>query len=163
MPGSTDSSATEAYRDTTAQPTKTADEVVTHPPKTDAPETDLEKKGADGPPPGGPPPGMAPADFPDGGREAWLVTFGGFLGLFCTFGLVNCVGTFQEYYVRVPLRDYDSSAVSWITSTQVFFMIFFGAIVSSSLPTPYSSHFYTYTHTYIQRGKERESGKRNIY
>ncbi|KAI9901990.1 hypothetical protein N3K66_003807 [Trichothecium roseum] len=138
MPGSTDSSATEAYRDTATQHTKAADEVFTLPTKTDAPdapaapitpETDLEKKGADGPPAGGgPPPGMAPADFPDGGREAWLVTFGGFLGLFCTFGLVNCVGTFQEYYVRVPLRDYDSSAVSWITSTQVFFMIFFGAI-----------------------------------
>ncbi|KAF4981810.1 hypothetical protein FZEAL_2437, partial [Fusarium zealandicum] len=25
----------------------------------------------------GPPPGMAPADFPDGGLEAWLVVFGG--------------------------------------------------------------------------------------
>ena len=176
MPGSTDSSATEAYRDTTAQPAKTADEVVTHPPKTDAdadaPETDLEKKGADGPPSGGgggggPPPGMAPADFPDGGREAWLVTFGGFLGLFCTFGLVNCVGTFQEYYVRVPLRDYDSSAVSWIPSTQVFFMIFFGAIVSSPYFHPLLPHTHTHTHThmniYTERKRERERVERGIY
>lgn len=101
------------------------------------PNSDLEHGGippaspvkADAPP-AGPPPGMAPTDFPDGGREAWLVVFGGWCALFCTFGLVNCVGVFQAYYVRGPLKDYDSSAVSWIMSVQVFFMIFSGAIVS---------------------------------
>ncbi|CAJ2509503.1 Uu.00g145290.m01.CDS01 [Anthostomella pinea] len=66
------------------------------------------------------PPGFNPADFPDGGREAWLVVFGGFLALFCSFGLVNCVGVFVEYYVNGPLAGYSSSAVSWITSLQVF-------------------------------------------
>lgn len=76
-----------------------------------------------------PPPGMAPADFPDGGLEAWLVVFGGWCALFCTFGLVNCVGVFQKYYVSGPLSDYDSSAVSWIMSVEVFFMIFCSAIV----------------------------------
>lgn len=81
-------------------------------------------------PPAGSPPGVTPTDFPDGGREAWLVVFGGWCALFCTFGLVNCVGVFQAYYVRGPLKDYDSSAVSWIMSVQVFFMIFSGAIVS---------------------------------
>lgn len=79
-------------------------------------------------PPAGSPPGVTPTDFPDGGREAWLVVFGGWCALFCTFGLVNCVGVFQAYYVRGPLKDYDSSAVSWIMSVQVFFMIFSGAI-----------------------------------
>lgn len=77
-----------------------------------------------------PGPGFDPADFPDGGLRAWLVVLGGFCSLFCTFGLVNCVGVFQEYYLRGPLRDYSASTVSWITSLQVFTMTFGGAVVS---------------------------------
>lgn len=106
-----------------------------YPEPANAVEADLEKGGfeppaakPDGPPAGGPPPGMAPADFPDGGTEAWLVVFGGWCALFCTFGLVNCVGVFQRYYVSGPLRNFDSSAVSWILSVQVFFMIFSGTV-----------------------------------
>ncbi|KAI0123710.1 major facilitator superfamily transporter [Xylariales sp. AK1849] len=85
-------------------------------------QADLEKGGfaATQKPAGGPPPGFAPADFPDGGLDAWLCVLGGFCALFCTFGLVNCVGVFLEYYVRGPLSGYGESAVSWITSTQVF-------------------------------------------
>lgn len=79
-------------------------------------------------PPAGPPPGMRPEDFPDGGRTAWLVVFGGWCALFCTFGLVNCVGVFQQYYVQGPLADQSSSNVSWIMSVQVFFMVFCGAV-----------------------------------
>jgi hypothetical protein len=85
-------------------------------------------------PPAGPPPGMRPEDFPDGGLTAWLVVFGGFCALFVTFGLVNVIGVFQQYYLRGPLRSYSSSTVSWITSVQVFTMIFSGSIVSSPLP-----------------------------
>lgn len=70
------------------------------------------------------------ADFPDGGREAWMVVFGGWCALFCTFGLVNCVGVFQTYYVDGPLSEYKPATVSWITSSQVFFMVFCGTIVS---------------------------------
>lgn len=104
-----------------------------HPEPANAVEADLERgvapedeKKPQAPP--GPPPGMAPADFPDGGTEAWLVVFGGWCALFCTFGLINCVGVFQRYYVSGPLRHYDSSAVSWIMSVEVFFMIFCGTI-----------------------------------
>lgn len=75
-----------------------------------------------------PPPGMRPEDFPDGGWEAWLVVFGGWCGLFCTMGLVNCVGVFQRYYVREPLKDHSSSSIAWIMSTQIFLMVFCGAI-----------------------------------
>ncbi|KAH6891039.1 major facilitator superfamily domain-containing protein [Thelonectria olida] len=105
-----------------------------YPEPANAVQADLERAGLappdkpDGPPPAGPPPGLAPADFPDGGTEAWLVVLGGWCALFCTFGLVNCVGVFQAYYVGGPLRHYDSSTVSWIMSVQVFFMIFCGAI-----------------------------------
>ncbi|KAL7790298.1 major facilitator superfamily domain-containing protein [Trichoderma ceciliae] len=67
-------------------------------------------------------------DFPDGGLEAWLVVFGGWCALFCTFGLVNCVGVFEQYYVSGPLKQYDESAVSWILSVLVFLQIFCGLI-----------------------------------
>ena len=36
------------------------------------------------------PSGPNPADFPDGGLEAWLVVMGGFCAVFCSFGWINC-------------------------------------------------------------------------
>ncbi|KAK3319545.1 major facilitator superfamily domain-containing protein [Cercophora scortea] len=88
-------------------------------------DADPEKAAADAGKPQ-PPPGHAPSDYPDGGLEAWLVVAGGWCGLFCTFGLINCVGVFVEYYSKGPLASYDVSAISWITSSQVFFMFFTG-------------------------------------
>lgn len=76
------------------------------------------------------PAGMNPADFPDGGAEAWLVVFGAWCALFCTFGLINCVGVFQAYYLEGPLSHYPSSTVSWITSMQVWTQTFMGVVVS---------------------------------
>ncbi|EQL00748.1 major facilitator superfamily transporter [Ophiocordyceps sinensis CO18] len=69
-------------------------------------------------------PGAGPAgpgDFPDGGAAAWLVVAGGWCAFFCTYGLINCVGVFQQFYVGGPLREHSSSTVSWIMSMQVFF------------------------------------------
>ncbi|RGP79358.1 hypothetical protein FLONG3_2513 [Fusarium longipes] len=62
-------------------------------------------------------------EYPEGGREAWLVVLGGWFGLFCTFGLVTCVGVFLEYYQTGPLSEYTPSTISWITSLQVFFQV----------------------------------------
>jgi len=90
-------------------------------------EADMEKGGVIPTPPAVPG-GINPADFPDGGAEAWLVVFGGWCGLFCTFGLVNCVGVFEEYYVRGPLSSYSSGTISWIPSVQVWAMSFFGVV-----------------------------------
>lgn len=90
-----------------------------------------EVESAPTPPPVNPT-GFNPADFPDGGREAWLVVFGGFLALFCSFGLVNCIGVFQQYYVNGPLSDYSESTISWIPSLQVFVVTGSNAIVSPS-------------------------------
>lgn len=73
------------------------------------------------------------SDFPEGGLEAWLVVFGGFCAQFCTFGVINCVGVFVEYYVSGPLKMYDASQVSWITSVQTFFMIFSSTFVSLTI------------------------------
>jgi hypothetical protein len=88
------------------------------------------------PQPGGPPPGMAPHQFPDGGFDAWLVVFGGWCGLFCTFGLVNCVGVFVEYYVHGPLQQYSASSITWILSMQVFMMSFLSAVVRYTTFSP---------------------------
>ncbi|KAF5677190.1 monocarboxylate transporter [Fusarium heterosporum] len=145
MARSTITSSSETISDRNIQPITSTDPEKQNPPpftKTDAimhPEpanavaADLERGEGDDEkkqqqPPAGPPPGMAPADFPDGGLEAWLVVFGGWCALFCTFGVINCVGVFQKYYVSGPLKDYDSSAVSWITSVESFFMVFCSAI-----------------------------------
>ncbi|XXH01693.1 hypothetical protein Hte_008054 [Hypoxylon texense] len=98
-------------------------------------EAELEKGGlaaSQYPPSGGPPGGFNPADFPDGGLEAWLVVAGGFCALFSTFGLVNCVGVFVSYYVQGPLSNYSASTVSWITSLQVFIQSGSNAVVSSN-------------------------------
>lgn len=105
----------------TASQQKEAEANIFPEPNSAVVEADMEKGGlvaAEGPAAGAPP-GFAPADFPDGGLDAWLCVFGGFLALFCTFGLVNCIGVFLEYYVTGPLASYGPSAVSWITSTQV--------------------------------------------
>ncbi|GKT43638.1 MFS transporter asaE [Colletotrichum spaethianum] len=84
--------------------------------------------GEEAPPTPAAPPGMNPADFPDGGAQAWLVVFGGWCALFCTFGLINCVGVFQAYYLQGPLSQYPSSSVAWITSLQVWTMTFMGVV-----------------------------------
>lgn len=75
---------------------------------------------------------LTESEYPEGGREAWLVVLGGWFGLFCTFGLVTCVGVFLEYYQTGPLKQYSSSSISWITSMQVFFQVGGSAVVSSS-------------------------------
>ncbi|EOA89984.1 uncharacterized protein SETTUDRAFT_63716, partial [Exserohilum turcica Et28A] len=62
-------------------------------------------------------------DFPEGGREAWLVVVGAWCALFCTFGLVSSGGTFVEYYKNGPLASYSASTVSWIASAQVFIQV----------------------------------------
>jgi hypothetical protein len=159
MPRSTTSSSSDTINDRTIQPATSKDpekqshqptnktEANIHPVPTNTVAADLERGDGDEkkqsqqqPPAGGPPPGMAPADFPDGGAEAWLVVFGGWCALFCTFGLVNCVGVFQKYYVSGPLRDHDSSAVSWILSVEVFFMVFCSALVRIISPLSMKLH-----------------------
>jgi hypothetical protein len=101
-------------------------------PSKQEPAADAEKAEAAPAPTG--PPGFNPADFPDGGMEAWLVVLGGWCALFCTFGFVNCVGVFVEYYANGPLSNYSSSAITWITSVQVFVMTGSNAVVSSVVP-----------------------------
>ncbi|KAJ4358472.1 uncharacterized protein N0V89_003055 [Didymosphaeria variabile] len=70
-----------------------------------------------------------PSQFPDGGKDAYLCLLGAFCCLFCSFGWLNCVGVFQNYYETHQLRDHSSSQVAWISSLQIFVMFFPGPIV----------------------------------
>ncbi|KAK5096195.1 hypothetical protein LTS08_007801 [Lithohypha guttulata] len=67
---------------------------------------------------------MHPSQFPDGGAPAWLCVAGASACMFCSWGWINAVGVFQNYYQSGPLSDYSPSTVGWIVSTEVFFMLF---------------------------------------
>lgn len=86
---------------------------------------DVEKTPVDVAP--APPPNFS--DAPDGGLAAWLVVVGAWCTAFCSFGWINSVGTFQEYYENGPLSNYSASTVAWITSLEIFFMSAMGPVV----------------------------------
>ncbi|PSR93680.1 putative monocarboxylate transporter [Coniella lustricola] len=69
------------------------------------------------------------SDAPDGGWTAWLVILGVWCTSFCSFGWLNSVGTFQEYYQGHLLSEYSASTVSWIPSLQIFFLMGMGPFV----------------------------------
>ncbi|KAJ3572737.1 hypothetical protein NP233_g2893 [Leucocoprinus birnbaumii] len=60
-------------------------------------------------------------DIMDGGRDAWLTVIGGFLTVAVTFGYTNSFGVYQDLYTRSHTAS--ASAVSWIGSTQIFFLL----------------------------------------
>lgn len=67
-----------------------------------------------------------PADYPEGGLRAWLVTFGAFCGMFAGFGVLNTIGIFQAYLSTHQLKRYDDSTNAWIFSIYAFVLFFCG-------------------------------------
>ncbi|KAH6620461.1 major facilitator superfamily domain-containing protein [Boeremia exigua] len=99
-------------------------------PDIERPPVELDEKTTDTPPSG--PPTVSPfhpSQFPDGGKDAWLCLLGGFCCLFCSFGWINCLGVFQNYYSTHQLRDSTPSSIAWIASLEIFMMFFPGPIV----------------------------------
>ena len=45
-------------------------------------------------------PMMDPSSFPDGGAKAWMTVAGAAACLFCSWGWVNSLGVWQDYYGR---------------------------------------------------------------
>ena len=86
------------------------------------------------------PGGAKPADFPDGGFEAWLVVLGGWCCLFVSFGWTSCIGVFQTYYQANQLSTYPPSTVAWIPSTETA-MIFAGAPVFGKIFDSYGPRY----------------------
>ena len=79
------------------------------------------------------------ADKPiDRGRDAWLAAFGAWWALFIAFGWTNSLGVLQNYYEKELLRDYSTSTIAWIASTQIFIMygggLVFGNVFDSYGP-----------------------------
>ena len=67
---------------------------------------------------------LSPPPYPEGGRAAWLTVSGAFLALFCTFGQLNAIGTFQTWYGEHQLRDLPPSTIAWIGSLQLWMFFF---------------------------------------
>ncbi|KAI8944139.1 major facilitator superfamily domain-containing protein [Xylaria longipes] len=72
--------------------------------------------------------GPDPDAFPDGGFRAWLCIAGGFCTVFSSFGWVNCIGVFQDYYQAHQLAAYSPSTVAWIPATESFVLFFLGTV-----------------------------------
>ncbi|CAA7270140.1 unnamed protein product [Cyclocybe aegerita] len=60
-------------------------------------------------------------DIVDGGRAAWCTAIGGSLAVATTFGYANSFGVYQDLYTRSNTAS--ASAISWIGSTQLFFLL----------------------------------------
>lgn len=65
--------------------------------------------------------------YPEGGLQAWLVVFGSWCGMFCSFGIANSTGSFQAYLATNQLAAYSDSQIGWIFSLYSFIM-FIGGI-----------------------------------
>lgn len=51
--------------------------------------------------------------------------------LLVSFGWVNCIGVFQDYYQQNQLRDYSTSDVSWIPALQSKRAVFEAPIINN--------------------------------
>ncbi|KAK9238416.1 major facilitator superfamily domain-containing protein [Lipomyces kononenkoae] len=67
--------------------------------------------------------------IPDGGLDAWMTVMGAFFGLFGSFGWINAMGVFQKYYETHQLSTLSESTISWISSLQIFFLLFSGLFI----------------------------------
>ncbi|KAF9465927.1 major facilitator superfamily domain-containing protein [Collybia nuda] len=78
--------------------------------------------------------------FPEGGVKAWLTVIGGSIVTFCTFGVVQSFGVYQDYYTRVSLKEHTPSAISFIGSMQVFFVFAIGLPAGRLFDAGYFHH-----------------------
>ncbi|CAK7228495.1 hypothetical protein SBRCBS47491_006922 [Sporothrix bragantina] len=65
-------------------------------------------------------------------RRAMLTLLGSFCAMFCSFGWINCIGVFQDYYQTHQLKNDSQSKISWIVSLQLFFMFLGGPLVGKA-------------------------------
>lgn len=79
-------------------------------------------------------------DFPEGGKRAWLVIFGSFLGLVALSGLFNILAVFQEYIQNNQFSHLAPSTVGWIFSIYIF-ICYFGSIIFGRVFDAYG-HFW---------------------
>lgn len=66
------------------------------------------------------------SDFPEGGREAWLVVVGSTLALYGSFGFMVSIGTLQDYWAENQLKNYSARDIGWIPSVFVYLALSLG-------------------------------------
>ncbi|KAH6708725.1 major facilitator superfamily transporter, partial [Leptodontidium sp. MPI-SDFR-AT-0119] len=86
--------------------------------------------------------------YPEGGPTAWLAVAGATACLFVSFGWVNVIGVFQEFYQSHQLRDYSPSDIAWIPSLQIFFM-FAGGIFAGKVFDDYGPRYLLIAGTFL--------------
>ncbi|QIW97035.1 hypothetical protein AMS68_002553 [Peltaster fructicola] len=65
-------------------------------------------------------------DYPEGGRQAWLVVLGSFASMTAGFGYMNSIGVYQAYLASNQLSTYSEGSIGWIFSMYVFLSFFCG-------------------------------------
>ncbi|KAL7750344.1 hypothetical protein RI367_004117 [Sorochytrium milnesiophthora] len=75
--------------------------------------------------------GMKPDEYPEGGRQAWLVVLSSTFISFSSFGLINSFGVFQHFYRFDYLSQSSESAVSLIGSLQVALLYVSGLVAGT--------------------------------
>ncbi|KAK1142186.1 hypothetical protein N8T08_008112 [Aspergillus melleus] len=84
----------------------------------------------------------------DQGMRAWTVVAGAWCCLFCSFGWVNAIGVFQDYYQANQLHSYTASSISWILSLEPF-VLFAAGIVIGRLFDNYGPKWLLLTGTFL--------------
>lgn len=69
----------------------------------------------------------ATEEYPEGGRQAWLVVFGSWCAMTACMGLLNAMGALHAWISDHQLEEYSASQVGWIFSVFTFFLYFGGA------------------------------------
>ncbi|KAJ7496787.1 MFS general substrate transporter [Mycena latifolia] len=73
-----------------------------------------------------------------GGKRAWMTIVGGFLVAAVTFGYTFSFGVYQDVYTRSHAAS--PSSISWIGSTQLFFLLVMGLPAGKLLDMGYFRH-----------------------
>ncbi|KAI3406763.2 hypothetical protein KGF56_000368 [Candida oxycetoniae] len=73
-----------------------------------------------------------PDNFPEGGKDAYLVMLGSFIGLIADFGIPNSLGAIESYISKNQLKDISNAQVGWVFSLNLSVMwlggVFFGEL-----------------------------------
>ena len=68
-------------------------------------------------------------EYPEGGRDAWLVVFGAWCAMIPSMGLLNTIGVLQAWVWQHQLVEYTEFDIGWIFGLYGFFLYFAGAQV----------------------------------
>lgn len=68
-------------------------------------------------------------EYPDGGKEAWLVVAGAWCAMIPSMGVLNTLAVLQAWVSEHELEGMSESTIGWVFSTYAFFLYFCGAQV----------------------------------